>query len=64
MLVERRGASDEKLVKTAISCGEIIVTVDKVVEYLAQAYRPSGVIAPGLEAPRIRRTRPYTQPPL
>jgi len=58
ILVEGRGASDEKVIETAIRHHKIIVTMDKDFGYLAQAYRPLGVIILRLKDPRIsNRTR-------
>ncbi|MEB2836294.1 MAG: DUF5615 family PIN-like protein [Desulfurococcales archaeon] len=46
VLVEHRGAPDEEVVEAAISRGKIIVAMDKDFGYLAQAYRPPGVVIP------------------
>ncbi len=53
VLVEKRGASDEEVVREAISHDKIIVTMDKDFGYLAQAYNPPGVIILRLRDPTI-----------
>ena len=53
VLVEHRGASDKEVVEIAISRGKIIVTMDKDFGYLAQAYRPPGMVVLRLRDPRI-----------
>jgi len=53
MLVERRGVPDEEIIETAIRHHKIIVTMDKDFGYLAQAYRPLGVVILRLRDPRI-----------
>jgi len=53
VLVERRGASDREVVEMAISCGKLIVTMDKDFGYFAQAYRPPGIIILRLRDPRM-----------
>ncbi len=55
VLVERRGASDEEVVETAINRDKIIVTMDKDFGHLAQAYKPPGVVILRLKDPRIPR---------
>lgn len=53
VLAERRGVPDEEVVKTAIKRGKIIVTMDKDFGYLAQAYKPPGVVILRLKDPRV-----------
>ena len=53
VIVEHRGASDEEVIEMAINRGKIIVTMDKDFGYLAQAYRPLGVVILRLRDPRI-----------
>ena len=53
VLAERRGASDKEVVELAIRRGKIIVTMDKDFGYLAQAYRPPGVVILRLRDPRV-----------
>ena len=53
VLVERRGASDKEVIEIAISSSKIIVTMDKDFGYLAQAYRPPGIVILRLRDPRI-----------
>ncbi len=53
ILVERRGAPDEEVIRKSISRNKIIVTMDKDFGYLAQAYNPPGVIILRLRDPRI-----------
>ena len=55
VITERRGASDEEVIKTAISRGKVIITMDKdfYFGYLAQAYRPPGIVILKLRDPRI-----------
>ena len=52
VILEHKGASDEEVVETAISRGKIIVTMDKDFGYLAQAYKPPGIVI--LKAIRIQ----------
>ncbi len=53
VITEHRGASDEEIIKTAISRGKVIITMDKDFGYLAQAYRPPGIVILKLRDPRI-----------
>ncbi len=53
ILVEQRGASDEEVIETAIRHNKIIVTIDKDFGYLAQAYKPPGVVILRLRDPRV-----------
>ncbi len=53
VIIERRGASDEEIVETAISREKIIITPHKDFGYLAQAYRPPGVVILRLRDPRV-----------
>ncbi len=53
VILEHKGASDEEVVETAISRGKIIVTMDKDFGYLAQAYKPPGIVILRLKDPRI-----------
>ena len=53
VLIEKRGAFDTDVVLEAIRQNKVIVTMDKDFGYLAQAYRPPGVIILRLKDPRI-----------
>ncbi len=53
VLMERRGISDEEVIRIAIERDKIIVTMDKDFGYLAQAYNPPGIVILRLKDPRI-----------
>lgn len=53
ILVEKRGASDTEVITEAIQQGKVIITMDKDFGYLAQSYRPPGIILLRLRNPKI-----------
>ncbi len=53
ILVEKRGASDTEVIAEAIQQGKVIVTMDKDFGYLAQSYRPPGIILLRLRNPKV-----------
>lgn len=53
VLIEKRGAPDTEVIREAIQQDKIIVTMDKDFGYLAQAYKPPGIIILRLRDPGI-----------
>ena len=53
VIVEKRGATDEEVVRKALERDKIIVTMDKDFGYLAQAYRPPGIVLLRLKKPLV-----------
>ena len=55
IIVEERGATDEEVIMKATRHHKIIVTMDKDFGYLAQAYKPPGIILLRLKKPTVTR---------
>lgn len=53
VIEELRGASDEEVLRIAVSHGKIVVTMDRDFGYLAQAYNPPGILLLRLRTPTI-----------
>lgn len=53
IIAEKRGATDEEVVRKALEQDKIIVTMDKDFGYLAQAYRPPGIVLLRLKKPLV-----------
>ena len=53
ILKEKRGAPDEEIIKIAAEQNRIIITLDKDFGYLAQAYKPPGIVLLRLRNPIV-----------